>query len=67
MAGVFITSEQEVLNRVGTEGRLQAEFTNTQLGIIQRLMIYPSSGAKPKLKSIFTSQGTRIVPYKYGR
>jgi hypothetical protein len=62
----FKTCEQELLEKVGKSGVLQSTLTNLELGIVQRLSKYQGrSPVKPKLKAIYTSHGTLIVPYKY--
>jgi hypothetical protein len=60
----FKTHEEEVLEAVG-EGILQSKLTNAHLATARRLCVYPSNSShKPKLASVFTSEGIKIVPYK---
>jgi hypothetical protein len=62
---MFKTVEQEVLEKVGTTGILQSRLTNTELGVARRLQEYSNNSTwKPKLMTIYTSEGSKIIPYR---
>jgi hypothetical protein len=58
----FVTCEELLLEKIG-DGILQKDLTNVELGITRRLCAYASSGKKPELMVIYTSQGERVIPY----
>jgi hypothetical protein len=66
---VFKTIEQEVLDKVGEDGILQSQLTNTELGVARRLCEYGNvSTIRPKLMTIHTSAGAKVIRYpKWGK
>jgi hypothetical protein len=64
----FKTVEQEVLEKVGVAGILQSRLTNTELGVARRLQEYGNNSTiKPKLMTVHTSEGSKIIPYRKSR